>query len=662
MGEPRDQIARRQRRGMPALPAAARAPVALVCAVMVTSVAGAQDTAPESARPPPEVRAAGDARLAWLVFTDREELAGGGSRQPRPRNRFAWRRESGEARFQRVPVPPELGRIVGLAAAGSNLHAFFDDGTHHSYWTGGREIELTLPGRTVPRAVAGLQTPAGTNLYAVVPHGIGRIVRKQAAERVSDTRPATAPATPPKPNEWYRAPPQARPTPPESPPSAPQPGTPAAPATRGASPETQAEPDLTPDTALDLIAYRGARWDFVATIDTLPDDVSPDRLRLAATPDAVCVFWPADSIGDAPTALHFVRYTDEAWTTPATLRLDGPAVRWEPLYVPPRLTIVAAVAAAGSTRASPPDDTKETPGAADRVTWRGWYWAEGAWRAAAPLAPAPEAATEPGTDARKPFTPRPDRATIAAFGQNILIAATDDAGAVFVGIWPAKGGAPKQPFTETAAFELPRAPVIAQRTRDWLGLLIVMALIVLVFWRRQDSLSTPAALPQGWMLAQFWKRLAAAILDLLPAAAVTAWIWYEPALAYWTELKNVPAWTAENVPGAPARLLVGWLVARLIYAAYCGGFEWYWGTSPGKWMLGCRVFSETGQAPAPIQIAIRNAVRIVELEPLLQIWPLLLIAVLTRNRQRLGDLLARTLVAEPEPGTAPEDTDDKDEP
>jgi uncharacterized RDD family membrane protein YckC len=45
----------------------------------------------------------------------------------------------------------------------------------------------------------------------------------------------------------------------------------------------------------------------------------------------------------------------------------------------------------------------------------------------------------------------------------------------------------------------------------------------------------------------------------------------------------------------------------------------------------------------------------IELEPFLQIWPFLLIVFFTHNRQRLGDLLAHTVVVEPQPRSEQDD-------
>jgi uncharacterized RDD family membrane protein YckC len=62
--------------------------------------------------------------------------------------------------------------------------------------------------------------------------------------------------------------------------------------------------------------------------------------------------------------------------------------------------------------------------------------------------------------------------------------------------------------------------------------------------------------------------------------------------------------------------------------------------------MGCVVWSESLARPTPLQIVIRNLMRLVEFEPLLLIWPFMLVIFFTRDRQRIGDLVARTIVVE----------------
>jgi len=106
-------------------------------------------------------------------------------------------------------------------------------------------------------------------------------------------------------------------------------------------------------------------------------------------------------------------------------------------------------------------------------------------------------------------------------------------------------------------------------------------------------------------------------------------------------------------PEAPPKFLLGWTLALVIHVIYCGVFEALWRATPGKRLLGCTLLNEAGRSAALRQVIIRNAVRLLELSPYLQIWPLLLMVFFTRNSQRLGDILAQTLVVERDPNAPP---------
>jgi len=263
-----------------------------------------------------------------------------------------------------------------------------------------------------------------------------------------------------------------------------------------------------------------------------------------------------------------------------------------------------------------------------------WSLVEDQWRAGEPLVFDSDETAGP--------EPVPGRSAVAALGQNVFLASLDQSDGIQVGIWPLEGGPAKRRPAATRVFELPRKPLIDPRTRDWLALFVVLLSIAGVFWRRQDSLTTAVRVPREFVLAPYWKRLAGAILDGFPAALLTASIWYGPLRGYYDDLIAAGETWSDTVPPVPDSVLLGWLSLRVLYAAYCTLFERQWGTTPGKWLLGCRVMSETGDAPSTRAVVIRNAARILELEMYLPIWPLAMIVFFTRNRQRLGDLVART--------------------
>lgn len=64
---------------------------------------------------------------------------------------------------------------------------------------------------------------------------------------------------------------------------------------------------------------------------------------------------------------------------------------------------------------------------------------------------------------------------------------------------------------------------------------------------------------------------------------------------------------------------------------------------------GCRVTSEDGGPCSLGAIIVRNVLRCVEFFPRFGFVPMLILVFLTRNRQRLGDLVARSVVVEHRP-------------
>jgi uncharacterized RDD family membrane protein YckC len=176
-----------------------------------------------------------------------------------------------------------------------------------------------------------------------------------------------------------------------------------------------------------------------------------------------------------------------------------------------------------------------------------------------------------------------------------------------------------------------------------------VAILLLVFWRRQESISTPVALPADLRVVGPGKRALAAMLDMIPAAAIVTILWFDPLSGYCREFydaaKTGQAQAMEALPW-PQSLTWAWMWFRLVYTAYCIGFEIVWRATPGKRLLRCAVMTETLERPNAVHIIIRNITKLIELEPYLQIWPFMLVIFLMRNNQRVGDLLARTIVVQ----------------
>ena len=188
---------------------------------------------------------------------------------------------------------------------------------------------------------------------------------------------------------------------------------------------------------------------------------------------------------------------------------------------------------------------------------------------------------------------------------------------------------------------------------DWIMIaltVIVFALAMLVVMRR-DPRGQKLELPADTMIADLSPRAAALFIDLVPCFGLALFVF--------------------NIDD-PIRMLVNWsrdasyetLFATLLTLGLFAGHtmiaELFTGRSLGKWLIGLRVVTTAGGKPAIWQIVVRNLTKILEL----LLGPLLLfVPVIMPTRQRLGDVIARTLVVTSAPPVADENAgSNSDEP
>jgi len=90
-----------------------------------------------------------------------------------------------------------------------------------------------------------------------------------------------------------------------------------------------------------------------------------------------------------------------------------------------------------------------------------------------------------------------------------------------------------------------------------------------------------------------------------------------------------------------------WIPLMAAFSSYFGYFyfsEWLLGGTPAKLFFGLRVRQLSGERCTARQIAIRNLIRILEINPVLGGLPAGIAILSTKRRQRLGDLFAGTVV------------------
>lgn len=174
---------------------------------------------------------------------------------------------------------------------------------------------------------------------------------------------------------------------------------------------------------------------------------------------------------------------------------------------------------------------------------------------------------------------------------------------------------------------------------DIISTAMLIALLVLVLLMRGNWLAMPVTLPEGWQLCQYWRRALGFVIDMIPPMVIASIMWHD--FMFDPERQN-QAMLAMQRGQMDQQMYWLAIFINVGYGVYCFLAEWLTGTSLGKWALGLQVrnIRNISDRPTVLQLLIRNGLKAVELYLFLPIF----VVFFTRNRQRLGDLVAGTLV------------------
>ncbi|MEM1109491.1 MAG: RDD family protein [Planctomycetota bacterium] len=173
------------------------------------------------------------------------------------------------------------------------------------------------------------------------------------------------------------------------------------------------------------------------------------------------------------------------------------------------------------------------------------------------------------------------------------------------------------------------------RTADTLLLLavaVVSTVLLFSFWRR-DPTTNNLELSEDQAVADLLRRGLAGLIDIAPGLWVAATVFglpYEELYDRWPGRSAGATWDTM----LPGLLAVGVVVGHTLV------LELATGRSLGKWATGLRVVTLSGDRPKPWQIVARCLLKSFDLIAYL----LLLLPVISPLRQRLGDIVARTVV------------------
>ena len=162
-------------------------------------------------------------------------------------------------------------------------------------------------------------------------------------------------------------------------------------------------------------------------------------------------------------------------------------------------------------------------------------------------------------------------------------------------------------------------------------------------------IETPERVPLHFALASIGNRFLACAVDhtiqaITIGVMAIAFIIIADFASFGNDLSNAPKWV----------YAVGIVVVFLLISGYFAIFEWLWnGQTPGKRWLKLRVIREDGRPITFFEAAVRNLLRDFDIMPF-PFYSIGLISVFTSSKdQRVGDMVAGTVVVREREAEAP---------
>jgi len=163
-------------------------------------------------------------------------------------------------------------------------------------------------------------------------------------------------------------------------------------------------------------------------------------------------------------------------------------------------------------------------------------------------------------------------------------------------------------------------------------------------------IETPERVPLHFALASIGNRFLACAVDHL-----IQWLALGLILLAGIVLSNISAIQAvfASAPKWVSAVMI--LLLFLVFSSYFAFFEWLWsGQTPGKRWMKLRVIREDGRPITFWEAAVRNLLRVFDMVPP-PFYSIGLISVFATSRdQRIGDLVAGTVVVREREAEAPE--------
>ena len=383
---------------------------------------------------------------------------------------------------------------------------------------------------------------------------------------------------------------------------------------------------------LSIVRYDGRGWTAVARCPALASTAAGAELspRLCHLRGKLLLFW----VSPKPPQIHYTWFdlTSNQWElTSGTIGVPRMNAFWAPLVN--RLpTIVARTTTRDGDETFRIYRLHQQLNEGDADTWR---------PAELDLSPLP-ADTGP-VSIKDAF----------GFNQHLGLHVADPDGAAYLQFGRFDGPSAIATF-DVQAEPRPELPSITFQT---LRFVVLLSILIPLFAFRRGSIAMLVKLPQEWRLEFTLRRLAGCACDLLPFSLATAVVLQINLIEGFREMASWAFNPQLNNTGLPqSSYLQWWLLSAAGYTIYSLMMELITCRTIGKVVMRTYLLSQSGTRPALWQILVRNLFRFIEVMP--PFWILGFLVVLSRNRQRVGDIFAKTLAVHPQATTSNDNNQD----
>jgi len=286
-----------------------------------------------------------------------------------------------------------------------------------------------------------------------------------------------------------------------------------------------------------------------------------------------------------------------------------------------QLRVIAGVSSFDSDKK--PDQSNSPALAQFHVGWP----TDTGWHFSSPLE------KQPGTILLAP----PNQLSFAAFDQNIAAFESLSPRQILFGVYSAEGKIVQDIAQPVGTVNQQVPKFLLLFFSPYIIIVLIVIVFLSIFWRRADAFGNPPALPDCVMLAPLLRRVIAFILDTIPPFLVPFSLFADRLPPQDVLLDQMQ----QNYYDPVLLKFLGLFYLLLItYFAIC---EIILSATPGKMALHLIVLNNQGYPITIRQALVRNLFRFIELYRDMP-FIALVVTLISKRRQRIGDLAARTIV------------------